>query len=890
MHHRHLVLAASVLIFAAPPADAAPPRSPRTGRVPRARPSKPARSAARAAARDRNAGSDYKTPVSARARPVAKIRAATRLPKPKGVTGKCNPQWDSVALFYNVNPGGPTPKGYKTTTVAFAKQALDEGPDALTPGVSEFVCNYWRTVSRGKIAFGLDAPRDAAGDPIIGTTDGGSNWGSWIKPLFDQNAEAIWKAAGSLTIEGKRWVPHIVLMNRFGSGGQAQFKGFERTVGGKKYRIDDVMSIGVQTKESSPVDAPAKKGRKFWRVLLHEYAHNFLEMRDLYGPHGCTGYWDLLGDNSPAGRVSEISAAHVERIGWLKYHKVIKGPTEPRSISMLPYTTSRQAIKVVPDPVNTPDEYYVLEFRKSTGAEVWRPDGALEEQGLLITHYNNRVGIPRTWLNRDAPYFDPEFADGSDGGGAEWTGHEDLAGKLFPQGQKNAFTPTSFPSSNFYDGRKSGLYVTDIRVAQGRVHFKLMVSGTDSKVAWTTSGKDRAVAGHFTPGSHKNGGEIFLRSDNEAALLQHRSSQWGVDIRVAEKIGGWGLGKADWESVGDLDGDGLDEIWIRSAKWAGVLEVSGNKLRLRHSANAKIGRWPLSGSDKQLIADFDGDGRDEVYLRQGASVGLVRAPRCGPGATCPAGGKLSLATIQGRAIGGWPLSGADNEVVASLRRGNKPEIVVWRNGRIGLFTWSETKKKLVLAAKHVGTLGGWALSKNDRVVAGDFDGDGVEELFIRSAAWAGLIEVAGGKFVLKWAAKGPLSGVTDVSLSASDSFYGGRFRIEKDCILHRQENGKLRLLVWNGVKMNVEQVPGKKLSGLWTVGASDRFVIADFHPLDPDPSTQKYVTDGISDVFIHNAEGTAMLGFNPLKKNPTAGKDRRYGLTWVSGKKLLRRP
>ncbi len=835
---------------------------------------------------------DYDGPISARARPIEQIETWTRLPPPPGVDGKCNPSWNSVALFYNLPEGTSKPNGYEHSTIAFARTALDEGPDAIEPGVSDFLCNYWRTVSDGKLAFGLDTPRDANGDPIITelpvSWGGSGKWATWVKPLFDANAEASWKAAGSLMLDGKRWVPHIVLMNNFGDGGQAPYAGFERTVAGVDYVVGEQMSIGVPIEPWAPPDAPAKKGRKFWRILVHEYAHNFIELRDLYGPHGCAGYWDLLGDNSPAGRQSEISAAHAERVGWLQYTKVFKGLTKPVSLSLLPYTTSRQAIKIVPDPVNTPDEYFVLEYRKSTGSEVWRPDGALKEEGLLITHYNNRIGIPRTWLNRDAPYFDPEFADGSDGGGAQWTSHEDLDGKLFPQGSHDRFTPTTMPNSNLYDGRDSGVYVTDIEVSGGKLEFKLMVSGTQSKVGWITSSADRGLAGHFTPMSKTRGAEIFIRNDHNAAILRHHQSQWGVEARSSTRVDGWRLGPADREAVGDLDGDGLDEVWIRSAKWAGILEHSGIKLSLRNIAHNEIGDWSLSAADREWLVDLDGDGRDEVFVRRSDAIGVINAPECGAGPGCPAGAALTLGAFHPNAVGTWTLAAADQEVVARIRNADDPEIVVWRNGAMGLLGWDSANDELELVSKHSGSLGGWSLSHNDRIQVGDFDGDGLDELYIRSAQWAGLVEWSGGAFRLMWAAKGPLKGAKSLPLTADDQSHAGRFRIAKHAVLHREPSGKLSLLVWDGSKMSVSQTFANPLPA--SLASGSRWILGDFHPVDPDPLTQNYVTDGITDVFMHGGSGTGMLGFNPLKVDPVAAKHRRLGTTWRSNERLVRLP
>ena len=483
------------------------------------------------------------------------------LPRPEildaVLVGPCDAQWNSIALFCNLDlPAAELPAGYATTDVQAAKDFLDEGNAPMDPGISEVLCRYWSTLSYGHLAFGLDTPRDASGDPVIPTVeprDGDPmDWGGLIRKCLDVVAQAAWQAAGSLTKDGKRWIPSVVLVQNYSVHATAAFGAFTHTVDGQEYLVGDRTHIRYTLDTSAP-EGPDKMGRKWWGTLCHEYAHNFLEFGDLYGPSGCTGYWDLLGDNTPPGRMSEVCSAIKHRVGWLDYKEVIEGPTvSSRSLSLQPYTTTGEAYKVVPDPEHTPHEYFLLEFRKSTGNEVWRPDGALPDAGLLVIHINDRLGIPSTWLLREAPFFDPEFADDPVPGHVDWTGHDDLAGKLFPQPGKTAFTPGTTPTSRLYGGRDSGLHITDIAVSGDTCSFKLRIAG-DPQVRWTVSDGDRAVAGRFTPDSPTGGEEIFLRNDDNAALLVHRQAQWLVNRVHHDWIGGWNLGSDNRELVGDLD-------------------------------------------------------------------------------------------------------------------------------------------------------------------------------------------------------------------------------------------------------------------------------------------------------------------------------------------------
>ena len=617
----------------------------------------------------------------------------------------------------------------------------------------------------------------------------------------------------------------------------------------------------------------------WWGTLCHEYAHNFVQYGDLYGPQGCTGYWDLLGDNSPPGRMSEVCAEFKRRVGWLEYAQVIEGPSfAETTITLNPYTTSGEAIKVVPDPANTPHEYFVLEFRKSTGTETWRPDGALSEAGLLVTHINDRIGIPRTWLNREAPLYDPEFADGRHFGGTDWTGHKELDGVLYPQPSRTAFTPHSVPSSNLYGHRRSGLSITDIAVSGDTLTCKLRIDPVAHEVGWSVGAGDRALAGHFTADAAEQGAEIFIRNDDNAALLVHRQAQWLVGRHHADWIGGWNLGNNDRELVGDFDGDGRDEIYIRSNNWAGVLEWRTSRFASVTVQHDWIDGWNLGTDNWEHVGDFDGDGIDEIYIRSPRWAGVLEL----------SGGALRLRNIQHDRIDDWRLGADNQEFVGRFTTPDRDEIAIRSPEWIGLLQYDDDADELRLASIQHDWVDGWNMGPADRHVVGDFDGDGLDEIYIRSAGWAGLLKWQSGRFRVVWMTAGPIphdDGNPDHAqpLTGDDRSYPGRFFTDRDGIIHRDASG-LSLLRYDGTALVKDRRLSSSLGGRWNLGADDQFVLGDFHRTGTDPvdTGKHYIIDGVTDIFIHNGWGTGMVGVNPLP-------DRyQFNLTWIQASHLLR--
>ena len=184
----------------------------------------------------------------------------------------------------------------------------DEGSSFRpTISTSEFIANYWATLTYGQFGFGINTPRTSSGEPIIPTISapGGNSYyfEGLILACLDANAEAIWRAAGSLTKNGIRWIPSLLLIQRYAVQASAWFRGdsisgpeIRRQIGGQEYEVGDVTHIPYDltliTNNDNPAIPTGLTVRRFLGTLCHEYSHNFLEFWDLYGPQG---WYGLLG-------------------------------------------------------------------------------------------------------------------------------------------------------------------------------------------------------------------------------------------------------------------------------------------------------------------------------------------------------------------------------------------------------------------------------------------------------------------------------------------------------------------------------------------------------------------------------------------------------------------
>jgi M6 family metalloprotease-like protein len=835
-------------------------------------------------------------------------------------TGRYYPNWHSVLLFFNMNFSSPSNRftGYNDTSPDDARVMLDEIDPRGNPPSSEFMTNYWATLSGGQFGFGLNTPRDASNNPIIPTISQPSNQGNWYEPInacIDANAEAIWRAAGSLMTDNnrKRWIPSVVLVQNYEVHASAVYRGSIRTVAGQEYVIGDNTHIRYDltffTSQDIPSIPAGQRVRKLLGVLCHELAHNFFEFEDLYGPSGCTGYWDLFGSCTPPGNMSEVSSVHKELIGWLDdQHRiqVISGPSFANtSLSLRPYTTTGNAIKVIPDPQHNPSEYFILEYRKSTGNSLWVPDRALSQGGLLITHINERLrGAPDMWIMRDSPYFDPEFADYLDYGGSMWSDNFRLSGVLFPYRYtfttfdkeaggphditvvKNSFTEATQPSSNFYGDRLSGMRITDITLHDDQIHFQLSIN-SEPHVGWTVGDNDRYLSGRFTPESRGNPQEIIAYNNRSIALLECRQVHWFVRGRQDGSIDGWSLDPRDYHIVADVDGDGIDEIYIRSPQWAGILKWQDTAFRLVTAAQDQIGGWRLGPDNKELPANLDGDNRTEVYIRSPTHVGVIKL----------LDGQLQLQSIQDDRIGDWRLGPQDREWVGRFSQTQYDEILIHSPEGLGLLYWDSSNSRLVSRRIQQEWVDGWNLDGNDQLSIGDFDGDRLHEIYIRSRSHAGILKWSGDRFVSNWIRESNIEYARNsqtIPLTEQDISYAGRFLLNRDGILHRAGESGVAILTLEGGAMKVRSYKGRQFTdhlgvdrGLWTLNRGDKFILGNFNRVIRRFPRREDINlrDQLTNVFMYNNQALGMFGFDRPSNdatNPAEGEDY-ISLMWVSG-------
>ncbi len=241
--------------------------------------------------------------------------------------------------------------------------------------------------------------------------------------------------------------------------------------------------------------------------------------------------------------------------------------------------------------------------------------------------------------------------------------------------------------------------------------------------------------------------EIPVSSPWGVGLLKLSGSTLSSPIMAPNgtRFGGWLLNTADnrFDLIGDFDGDGKAEMFVSSPWGIGVLKASGSAYAapLMAPNGTRFGGWLLNTADNRFgpIGDFDGDGRVEILVTSPWGIGIFKM----------SGGTFTVPMMaeNGTRFGGWLLNTADNRFspIGDVDGDRKQEILISSPWGIGILKLSGGTLTAPMMASNGTRFGGWLLNTEDNhvVTSADFDGDGHDEILITSPWGIGVLELSG---------------------------------------------------------------------------------------------------------------------------------------------------
>jgi len=245
---------------------------------------------------------------------------------------------------------------------------------------------------------------------------------------------------------------------------------------------------------------------------------------------------------------------------------------------------------------------------------------------------------------------------------------------------------------------------------------------------------------HNFTGTSKN--EIMIWSSWGITTLEYN----GVSLfpsRIYAKgtrLGGWLLNTGDnvYCGSGQFDSDPRKDMVVMSPWGLGIISLQSSAHVYMAPNGTRFGSWLLNSGDNsiRLIADFDGDGMDELLISNPWGIGILKM----------VGGALTSVAMHpnGENLGGYALHNTHNFVLADNLRGSaEKQILVTDATGIHLLSLVGNRLVRLTFAPNGTSIDGWVIdtSNNRLQSAGDMNGDRMAEFVIRSPWGVGIMGV-----------------------------------------------------------------------------------------------------------------------------------------------------
>jgi hypothetical protein len=368
--------------------------------------------------------------------------------------------------------------------------------------------------------------------------------------------------------------------------------------------------------------------------------------------------------------------------------------------------------------------------------------------------------------------------------------------------------------------------------------------------------------------------DVLIHNGNGIILYRSDGSQLDLAFSAVERVpGSWQFMPGDRFYIGDFNGDGKDEVVVyNSTDWVmeylGLLADDGaGGLRLIARYDDSMPGWQFQRNDSFHVADFDGNGRDDLFVFNGTDwaipyVGMLRS----------SGSSFSVVNRYDAVMPSWQMRPGDRHLVGDFDGDGREGLMVF-NGRewsipyLGLLR--SDGSSLAMSQRYDGSMPSWQMRPGDRHLVGDFNGDGKDDLYVFngsdwSIAYLGMLASNGSALSMTQRYDGSVPGW---QMRRNDQHF----------LADLKGNGRAGLFVYNYQDWYSEYLgtmtsSGTGLSaswsvdwvGEWNLGGVDRFEPCDYEG-----------AGGRRDLFVHNHDW-----FGMIRANPTLSLDRLY-YRWI---------
>lgn len=260
---------------------------------------------------------------------------------------------------------------------------------------------------------------------------------------------------------------------------------------------------------------------------------------------------------------------------------------------------------------------------------------------------------------------------------------------------------------------------------------------TDGEPAHLNAGRSHA----------ERGSSFFIRSAHSLCEVDARDGAFA--IRRADRDGtlparnpedpGWVLDSSDCLFAMDLDGDGTQEVLLKSPERLGVLREEGEDLLLAWQTADNLGSWTFHDGEIVYSGQFIPGGGEEVLISGGGRwLGLAWDADEQTMEILAIADDSVLDPTAGNAP--WYLE-PDQQVITGRFLEGEASLILAQDEN-NLLVAALTEDGFQQLGRHDGMVGGWSLSNEDLFWVVNADLDPTTELFVKKGYLLGVLDLS----------------------------------------------------------------------------------------------------------------------------------------------------